>query len=188
MRPAPGFHKPFSYHVLRSVGREEPEWPGSWPRAPRRPRAGKAGGGPLFWGASWAWVWRVDDWDHPRSSLPMTDPSTTGELPLLCRTPPGGVGCARGAPRAPERSRLPGEEGGLDALEPLNRWPGPNCPPDWTGTLAAIANDETAHEPVVRSWPVAADGWNGPTATLTPTPSRASCGKGRAMRSWPIGC
>ena len=76
----------------------------------------------------------------------MTDPSMTGELPLLCRTPARWASAALAEPLALLNDHAYLEKkAASNALELLNRWPGPICPPDWAGTLAAIANDETAH-------------------------------------------
>jgi hypothetical protein len=71
---------------------------------------------------------------------------TAGELLLNSRTSEvWGIKVLR-APLA-----LPGDHAYLEkkaaanALELLNRWPEPTEAEDWSRTLAAIANDETAH-------------------------------------------
>jgi tRNA-(ms[2]io[6]A)-hydroxylase len=76
----------------------------------------------------------------------MIERPMSGELPLLRRTPPSWAADALREPLALLNDHAYLEKkAASNALELLNRWPGPDCPPDWVGTLAAIANDEAAH-------------------------------------------
>jgi tRNA-(ms[2]io[6]A)-hydroxylase len=66
--------------------------------------------------------------------------------PLLSRTPDA---WAEAVLRAPlellnDHAYLE-KKAAANALELLNRWPEPDCPRGWIGTLAGIARDEAAH-------------------------------------------
>jgi tRNA-(ms[2]io[6]A)-hydroxylase len=76
----------------------------------------------------------------------MTQDLCLDDLPLISRTPDA---WAEGALRSPlallnDHAYLE-KKAAANALELLNRWPEPACPDAWTSTLAAVANDETAH-------------------------------------------
>ena len=76
----------------------------------------------------------------------MSVDSPTHELPLLSRTPDAWAVAVLSEPLALLNDHAYLEKkAASNALELLNRWPEPVCPPDWTRTLAAIASDETAH-------------------------------------------
>jgi tRNA-(ms[2]io[6]A)-hydroxylase len=78
--------------------------------------------------------------------LTMSERPMSGELPLLCRTPPSWAADVLREPLGLLNDHAYLEKkAASNALELLNRWPGPDCPSDWVGTLAAIAHDEAAH-------------------------------------------
>ncbi|MHB1557238.1 MAG: tRNA isopentenyl-2-thiomethyl-A-37 hydroxylase MiaE [Isosphaeraceae bacterium] len=76
----------------------------------------------------------------------MVDRSSREELPLLSRTPEGWAAAVLREPLAllSDHAYLE-KKAAANALELLNRWPGPAPPDDWTQTLAAIASDEANH-------------------------------------------
>ncbi len=68
------------------------------------------------------------------------------DLPLISRTPDAWGESALQEPLALLNDHAYLEKkAAANALELLNRWPEPVCPDAWTSTLAAVANDETAH-------------------------------------------
>jgi len=68
------------------------------------------------------------------------------DLPLLVRTPDSWGERALQEPLALLNDHAYLEKkAALNALELLNRWPEPDPPEVWASTLAAVANDETAH-------------------------------------------
>jgi tRNA-(ms[2]io[6]A)-hydroxylase len=76
----------------------------------------------------------------------MIEQPTIGELPLLRRTPARWASAVLAEPLALLNDHAYLEKkAASNALELMNRWPGPHCPPEWVGTLAAIAHDEAAH-------------------------------------------
>ncbi len=76
----------------------------------------------------------------------MADRSTREDLPLLSRTPEDWAAAVLREPLAllSDHAYLE-KKAASNALELLNRWPGPTPPDDWTQTLAAIASDEANH-------------------------------------------
>lgn len=72
--------------------------------------------------------------------------SSRENLPLLTRTPEGWAASALSDPMAllSDHAYLE-KKAAANALELLNRWPGPTAPEEWTRTLAAIASDEAGH-------------------------------------------
>ena len=76
----------------------------------------------------------------------MSQASSASDLPLLSRTPDSWADAAISDVLAllSDHAYLE-KKAASNALELLNRWPEPDCPHDWVGTLAAIASDETAH-------------------------------------------
>ena len=119
----------------------------------------------------------------------MSTPSTLDALPLASRTPDAWAAAVLEEPLALLNDHAYLEKkAASNALELLNRWPEPGCPPDWVQTLAAIASDEAAHlNAVVRLLARAGDGSSGRTATRTPARFAAWCGKGPATRSCSTG-
>ncbi len=76
----------------------------------------------------------------------MSDASSTIEIPLLSRTPDSWAArVIQDAPALLNDHAYLEKKAASNALELLNRWPEPDCPPDWVSTLSAIASDETAH-------------------------------------------
>lgn len=76
----------------------------------------------------------------------MTDRPMTEELPLLCRTPTSWAADVLSEPLTLLNDHAYLEKkAASNALELMNRWPGPHCPPEWVGTMAAIAHDEASH-------------------------------------------
>ena len=76
----------------------------------------------------------------------MSQATSARDLPLLSRTPDSWAGLVIKDVLALLNDHAYLEKkAASNALELLNRWPEPDCPRDWVGTLAAIANDETAH-------------------------------------------
>src|SRR4051794_25567303 len=77
---------------------------------------------------------------------PMSTPSTLDALPLASRTPDSWAKAVLEQPLALLNDHAYLEKkAASNALELLNRWPEPGCPPDWVQTLSAIASDEAAH-------------------------------------------
>ncbi len=76
----------------------------------------------------------------------MVDRSSREDLPLLSRTPEGWAAAVLREPLAllSDHAYLE-KKAAANALELLNRWPGPEPPDDWTRTLAAITSDEANH-------------------------------------------
>ncbi|MGZ3395747.1 MAG: tRNA isopentenyl-2-thiomethyl-A-37 hydroxylase MiaE, partial [Isosphaeraceae bacterium] len=76
----------------------------------------------------------------------MNQATNASDLPLLSRTPDSWAGAVIKDLLALLNDHAYLEKkAASNALELLNRWPEPDCPPDWVSTLAAIASDETAH-------------------------------------------
>ncbi|MDR3622465.1 MAG: tRNA isopentenyl-2-thiomethyl-A-37 hydroxylase MiaE [Paludisphaera borealis] len=76
----------------------------------------------------------------------MTQVLCLDDLPLILRTPGAWAEAALREPLALLNDHAYLEKkAAANALELLNRWPEPAYPDAWTSTLAAIANDETAH-------------------------------------------
>ena len=81
-----------------------------------------------------------------RKGLPMSMPPILDALPLASRTPDSWAAAVLEQPLALLNDHAYLEKkAASNALELLNRWPEPVCPPDWVGTLASIASDEAAH-------------------------------------------
>jgi tRNA 2-(methylsulfanyl)-N6-isopentenyladenosine37 hydroxylase len=76
----------------------------------------------------------------------MSQATSARDLPLLSRTPDSWAGLVIKDVLALLNDHAYLEKkAASNALELLNRWPEPDCPRDWVGTLAGIAHDETAH-------------------------------------------
>ena len=76
----------------------------------------------------------------------MSQATNASDLPLLSRTPDSWAGAVIKDLLALLNDHAYLEKkAASNALELLNRWPEPDCPPDWVSTLAAIASDEAAH-------------------------------------------
>jgi tRNA-(ms[2]io[6]A)-hydroxylase len=86
------------------------------------------------------------DLDGLFDGRPMTEVLCLDDLPLVLRTPDAWAEAALREPLALLNDHAYLEKkAAANALELLNRWPEPACPDAWTSTLAAVANDETAH-------------------------------------------
>ena len=76
----------------------------------------------------------------------MSQATNASDLPLLSRTPDSWAGAVIKDLLALLNDHAYLEKkAASNALELLNRWPEPDCPPDWVSALAAIASDEAAH-------------------------------------------
>ncbi len=76
----------------------------------------------------------------------MNRDATVDDLPLLVKTPAAWAERALLEPLALLNDHAYLEKkAAANALELLNRWPEPECPPTWTTILASIAHDEASH-------------------------------------------
>lgn len=67
-------------------------------------------------------------------------------LPLLYKTPDRwAAGALQDVPALLSDHAYLERKAASNALELLNRWPEPHCPPEWTKNLASIAKDEALH-------------------------------------------